>query len=253
VLSSLLTAFRQQHPTGSLVSELLTIHHEQYLVRVSVMIDGHTLSTGLAAHKTVETAEDLACIRALERSGLSVQNQAAQIQTAPLASDSAPSALELQSHDSPVQEKTILAHEPTPPPNTIATSVAPSVTAMPQVAVPSPEESPRSPTPLTLATPPAAQTSSSSAPDLAPPKQPTADQLPPPPMPSLSIEAAAPVDLSDIIAQTDVELQRLGWDVSQGREFLEKTYGKRSRHDLTDEELLEFLLYLEAQPAPSHP
>ena len=51
-----------------------------------------------------------------------------------------------------------------------------------------------------------------------------------------------PIDLSDIIAQTDVELQRLRWDVHQGREFLEKTYGKRSRHDLTDEELLEFLL-----------
>jgi hypothetical protein len=59
------------------------------------------------------------------------------------------------------------------------------------------------------------------------------------------------IDLSDIIAQTDVELQRLGWGVNQGREFLEKTYGKRSRHDLTDEELLEFLLYLETQPSPS--
>jgi hypothetical protein len=58
------------------------------------------------------------------------------------------------------------------------------------------------------------------------------------------------IDLSDIIAQTDVELQRLGWNVNQGREFLEKTYGKRSRHDLTDEELLEFLLFLETQPTP---
>lgn len=61
---------------------------------------------------------------------------------------------------------------------------------------------------------------------------------------------APSIDLSDIIAQTDVELQRLGWTVSQGREFLEKTYGKRSRHDLTDEELLEFLLFLETQPSP---
>ena len=60
------------------------------------------------------------------------------------------------------------------------------------------------------------------------------------------------IDLSDIIAQTDVELQRLGWNVNQGREFLEKTYGKRSRHDLTDEELLEFLLFLETQPTPGH-
>ncbi|MBE9111243.1 hypothetical protein IQ273_17700 [Nodosilinea sp. LEGE 07298] len=64
---------------------------------------------------------------------------------------------------------------------------------------------------------------------------------------------AVSVDLSDIIAQTDVELQRLGWGVNQGREFLEKTYSKRSRHDLTDDELLEFLLYLETQPAPGSP
>jgi len=247
VLSSLLTAFRQQHPTGSLVSELLTIHHEQYLVRVVIMIDGHTLGTGLAAHKTVETAEDQACIRALERSGLSVQDGAE-----PLASDSVPSVLEPQSHHSSLHTETPLGHEQTPPPTTTASPVTPSVTAIPNAAVSALEESPRSPTPLTLATPPAAQTSPLPAPDLAPPEQSATDQTPPP-IPSLPIEAAAPVDLSDIIAQTDVELQRLGWDVNQGREFLEKTYGKRSRHDLTDEELLEFLLYLEAQPSPSHP
>ncbi|MGB3310447.1 MAG: hypothetical protein WBA86_11945, partial [Nodosilinea sp.] len=69
----------------------------------------------------------------------------------------------------------------------------------------------------------------------------------------LGTGSAISVDLSDIIAQTDVELQRLGWGVSQGREFLEKTYGKRSRHDLTDDELLEFLLYLETQSLPGNP
>lgn len=67
---------------------------------------------------------------------------------------------------------------------------------------------------------------------------------------SLEAMGVAPIDLSDIIAQTDVELQRLGWGTHQGREFLERTYGKRSRHDLSDEELLEFLLYLETQPSP---
>nr|WP_278003623.1 hypothetical protein [Nodosilinea sp. TSF1-S3] len=70
---------------------------------------------------------------------------------------------------------------------------------------------------------------------------------------ALGTDPGASVDLSDIIAQTDVELQRLGWGVNQGREFLEKTYGKRSRHDLTDDELLEFLLFLETQPSPGSP
>ncbi len=59
--------------------------------------------------------------------------------------------------------------------------------------------------------------------------------------------SALPVDLSDVIAQTDVELRRLGWTSVQGREYLEKTYSKRSRTQLTDEELMSFLLYLEEQ------
>lgn len=62
--------------------------------------------------------------------------------------------------------------------------------------------------------------------------------------------SSSPVDLSDIIAQTDVEMGRLGWTSSQGRKYLEETYHKRSRQQLNDEELLEFLLYLESQPTP---
>jgi hypothetical protein len=62
---------------------------------------------------------------------------------------------------------------------------------------------------------------------------------------------AAPVDLSDIIAHTDVELKRLGWTNAQGRRYLEQTYHKRSRQHLSDTELMEFLDYLKMQPAPS--
>ncbi|WP_089093923.1 hypothetical protein [Nodularia sp. NIES-3585] len=59
-----------------------------------------------------------------------------------------------------------------------------------------------------------------------------------------------PVDLSDVIAKTDVELQRLGWSAEQGREHLIKTYGKRGRTLLTEEELHGFLQHLESQPDP---
>ena len=45
-------------------------------------------------------------------------------------------------------------------------------------------------------------------------------------------------------------LKRLGWTSDQGRNYLLQTYGKRSRQLLSDEELLEFLIYLEAQPNP---
>ncbi|MBN3893346.1 MULTISPECIES: hypothetical protein [unclassified Nostoc] len=38
-----------------------------------------------------------------------------------------------------------------------------------------------------------------------------------------------PVNFSEVIAQTDVEMQRLGWTIDQGREHLIKNYGKRSQ------------------------
>ncbi|MGF1515171.1 MAG: hypothetical protein ACFB5Z_15945 [Elainellaceae cyanobacterium] len=59
-----------------------------------------------------------------------------------------------------------------------------------------------------------------------------------------------PKDLSDIIARTSVELRRLSWTDEQGRNHLQNTYGKRSRQQLTDPELVDFLRYLEQQPAP---
>lgn len=58
------------------------------------------------------------------------------------------------------------------------------------------------------------------------------------------------VDLSDVIAQTDVELARLGWNRTQGREYLKRAYGKRSRQELDEAELYDFLHHLESQPSP---
>jgi hypothetical protein len=63
------------------------------------------------------------------------------------------------------------------------------------------------------------------------------------------ITTSEPIDLSDAIARTSVELKRLGWNNQQGREYLEQTYGKRSRQHLNDQELLEFLHYLESLPS----
>lgn len=63
-------------------------------------------------------------------------------------------------------------------------------------------------------------------------------------------EESLTLDLSDIIAKTSVELDRLGWTNSQGRAHLQKVYGKRSRQQLTDPELIDFLRYLESQPNP---
>lgn len=63
-------------------------------------------------------------------------------------------------------------------------------------------------------------------------------------------ETKTPIDFSEIIARTNVELKRLGWTNQQGRDYLVQTYGKRSRQLLTDEELLDFLNHLESEPTP---
>ena len=62
-----------------------------------------------------------------------------------------------------------------------------------------------------------------------------------------------PVNLSEVIAKTDVEMERLGWTAQQGREYLIQTYGKRGRTLLTVEELLGFLKYLESLPTETDP
>ncbi len=58
-----------------------------------------------------------------------------------------------------------------------------------------------------------------------------------------------PADRSNEIAKISVEMKRLGWTTEQGRRHLKETYGKRSRQELNDSELMDFLGYLESQPS----
>jgi len=60
-----------------------------------------------------------------------------------------------------------------------------------------------------------------------------------------------PLDLSDIISQTDVEMVRLGWSARQGKAYLKQAFNKESRQQLTASELQQFLTYLQQQsPKP---
>ncbi len=256
MLRSMLTAFRQHYPQGGLGAELLRIHDGLYIVRAAVVVENQTLATGLAAHGVLETAEDTAYVRALSHLGLA---------------DIGDGSLAVPPTDSPTVHP--LSKVPKP-----ALSVA-SPPAVPEAELVSPVVDPLPSLDLERESAadfqpeiPAIHSLASTSPDsnfTLPPQadaSPTLSSLEPmsveptvdAPLPFdpdlLSLEGipTPSIDLSDIIAQTDVELQRLGWNVNQGREFLEKTYGKRSRHDLTDEELLEFLLFLETQPTPGH-
>lgn len=73
---------------------------------------------------------------------------------------------------------------------------------------------------------------------------------PPDPDPAPPDPALGSIDFSDILAQTDVELRRLGWDAKRGREHLKATYSKRSRQELNETELYDFLDFLKSQPNP---
>ncbi|MEH1884965.1 hypothetical protein [Nostoc sp.] len=50
-----------------------------------------------------------------------------------------------------------------------------------------------------------------------------------------------------LIAQSDTHLAQLNWTPEQGREYLQQKYGKRSRLQLTDTEILDFIDYLKLQ------
>jgi len=62
--------------------------------------------------------------------------------------------------------------------------------------------------------------------------------------------APEPIDLSDAISKIDVEMDRLSWTKTQGRDYLVRTFDKKSRQQLTNEELLQFLSHLKSLPTP---
>jgi hypothetical protein len=56
------------------------------------------------------------------------------------------------------------------------------------------------------------------------------------------------LDLSDAISAIPVEMERIGWTKKQGSAYLQETYGKKTRAELDDDEMFEFLDYLKSLP-----
>ncbi|MBD2570016.1 hypothetical protein H6G59_19370 [Anabaena lutea FACHB-196] len=134
----MLEQFRSLYPTGCLISEVAQIFKTEFVVRVSIVVDGVTRATGLAMDVQVALAEDKARARAL------------------------------------------------------------AVVDIPKPVAPT--------------------------------------------------QIAKVVDLSDLIALTDVHMGRLGWTAAYGQNHLMNIYGKRARRLLSQEELEHFLEFLKAQP-----
>lgn len=257
--------FRARYPKGSLVTELSAIDHGKFIVRCLVQDEGVTLVTALAAAETVELAEDQARSRAL----------------AVLDIDSTTVPKEKESPVTP--SDVLLSLNPTPTSSTAFSSLSRSQTEPALVAEAATasdtsnfsfsESKPEEVADYAATTPlvaeeipfsdefvpaPVENEEEVEAP-LSKAKKKIKTQVNEEPLMSSSPKeletntkavpsTASPIDFSDIIARTNVELKRLGWTNQQGRDYLLQTYGKRSRQLLTDDELLDFLHHLEALP-----
>jgi hypothetical protein len=59
--------------------------------------------------------------------------------------------------------------------------------------------------------------------------------------------AAVPLKRSDLLSQCDQLLGQLGWDAGRGRRLLESQFGRSSRQQLSDSQLLAFNMVLEGE------
>lgn len=213
--SSLWTQVRAAYPTASLISELLQIHEQQYVVRVQIECGNLVLATGLSADRHIEKAED----QARERAIALLQLPSPQPSPAPVSVQ--PTPVELPVELTPAQ--------PTPPPQPSPPKPAPP---KPQAKAPEPEPEKRS------SMPPIEDTPEDYADEpLIPPPAPKAEPLP---------EPEEEFDFSDISLKIDTELGLIGWNSKRESDYLKRIYGKNKRLVLSDQEMKEFLEYLQA-------
>ena len=55
------------------------------------------------------------------------------------------------------------------------------------------------------------------------------------------------LDWNTLIDEIDLCLKKLDWSIEDGKNYLQSKYGVKSRHHLSDEDIIEFLRYLQHQ------
>jgi hypothetical protein len=272
----MLAQFQKLIPNGSIITELVQIFQGKYIVRASVQIENITRATGMAGAETVEAAEDQARARALMVLGISDSPQASVEwgikSPSPVQSHPGGNTANLKFHqphqvsNSPVMDEALSSYPDTAPQEREISLPPVSQQMFPQTTPPTQSTSPdlNQDIPVHNEQPEFA-TLADNQPSPEPLAGNFASNIKPFTPRSYSNrtedvsqqtelgkknQKSEPVDLSDVIAKTDVELQRLGWTAEQGREHLIKTYGKRGRTLLTEEELYSFLKHLESLPDP---
>lgn len=283
----MLAQFQSLYPNGSLTSELVQIFQGKYIVRASVQIEGVTRATGMAAAETVEAAEDQARNRALTVLGITnapavaVASSSKPITQVQLASPlSTPGGLNESAYSSTKDGDflssplSVGSGKETSPPFSSGRDIKPNLvindtssqskidtynqdldqrfpatsswenkfdTPVENLGIISSNESDSQPLPGIAA---------SNVTPFTPRSYAAHEELGAQSGIGKRKKKSEPVNLSDVIAKTDVQIERLGWTKDQGKEHLKKTYGKLGRSLLSEEELLDFLRYLESQPDP---
>ena len=249
----MLTQFRTRYPHGSLISELITIDRGQYVVKVTLQVDGIILSTGLAAAERVETAEDRARERALL--ALALDNNAKLTDSGVDTANHSHRLIKQSSPEEPTPSKQLSAaikEDDRVKPLTVntpsvASTVSPVETIDSGVNNHFAESSNSSPQEIDKTDFKSSSNDLSSSAVSSTNPEPLETSIPE--VPTTQTLETAEFDFNEIKNRTDVEIKRLGWTKEQGRDFLLQTYGKRSRLHLTDQELMDFLYYLESQPS----
>jgi hypothetical protein len=207
----MISAFRDRHPMASIVTDLLRVEEGIYLVKAQILLNDIILGTGLAGTNTIEGAEDAAIKRALTHAGFGQTYLGSAFSTSSLSA----SAMGMSTTAAAIPVPTANGQRESAPPSTWQPSASAFSPSLDASSSPEPGSEPAA--------------SSASSTDLTPGGE----------------------DLSDEIAQSDVELRRIGWGPKEGRDFLESRFQKKSRHQLTPAELREFLHHLKQQPTRS--
>ena len=256
----MLSKFRSLYPTGRLISELTTIHNGQYIVRTLVQVNGENVGSGLASAETVELAEELARKRAIENleldSPASVISARAQSPTAvsSVASLSSPS-----DRPQPTSQKLMevaATRDVDKQKTKTKTKTKTQVNEEPVSRTPEPASPIASTAPLNPVTIPESNNFDSedwlngpsyTKSDLEGQKlSGTSKKIEENQTPTTELTATSePLDLSNATAAIEVLLNNLNWSKERERDYLEQTYGEKTRSFLDEEKLLDFQKYLE--------
>jgi len=239
---SLFAQLRNRFPQGALVSELVQVHEGQFVVRAIVQVGTTTMATGMAAAEKIEVAEDRARVRAMEVLGISPTGGAATFDVAARSMSEPPKEVEPSLAAGSIPEIPLPAVE----------ALVPEA-SLPKKTVRKKKEEPPEVAPVSdlLAFPGLDMPEIKSAPPeiTREPVAPTIDYTPDFEDDEPELPAPDPIDLSDAIAQIGTEIERIGWTKKQGSTYLQDTYGKKTRAELDEDELIEFLHYLKALPS----